>query len=92
MSRYGGYFFQFPGLEHMNYTDYSLYSQVKAWTEAGSIDARKAHEITNRITLAFFRRELLNESGASVEAVLRDYPQAVLRRELAPTTGDKGSG
>ena len=83
MSRYGGYFFQVPGLEHMNYTDYSLYSQFKAWYGAGAIDVRRAHEIANRITLAFFRRELLKDGSVSLKTALRDYPEAKLRRQWA---------
>jgi len=81
MNRYGGYFFQAPGLEHMNYSDYPLYSQWKPWTGAGAIDIRRAHELTNRITLAFFRRELLKDRSASVEATLRDFPGAILRKQ-----------
>jgi len=91
MDRYGGYFLQVRGLEHMNYTDYPLYSQVKAWSGAGSIDVRRAHEITNRVTLAFFRRELLKDSSISVETTLRDFPEAVLRAQSAAMSTDRGS-
>lgn len=80
MSRHGGYFLQVPGLEHMNYSDYPLHSQIKAWTGAGSIDIRRAHEMINRVTLAFFRRELLNDRSVSVEAALQDYPEAFLSK------------
>jgi pimeloyl-ACP methyl ester carboxylesterase len=84
LGRYGGYFLQVPGLEHMNFSDYALYSQLKAWTGAGTIGIRRAHEMLNRVTLAFFRRELLHDRSASVEAILRDYPEAALRRQSPP--------
>lgn len=90
MSRYGGYFFQVPGLEHLNYSDYSLYSQLKAWSGAGAIGVRRAHVMINRVTLAFFRRELLGDHTASVEASLRDFPEAVLRRQPGPVHGGSG--
>jgi hypothetical protein len=91
MSRYGGYFLQVPGLEHMNYTDYPLYSQFKSWSGAGAIDIRRAHELTNRITLAFFRRELLNDVSTSVEAAVRDYPDAIFRWQSAAVSASPGS-
>lgn len=84
MDRYGGYFLLIHGLAHMNYTDYALHSQLKAWTGAGSIDIRRAHEMIDRVTLAFLRRELLRDPRASVEAVLRDYPETFFRRQAAP--------
>lgn len=84
MDRYGGYFLQVPGLEHMNYTDFPLYSQVKAWTGAGAIDIRRAHRMTNDLTLAFFRRELLMDSSVSLQAVAQNYPEARLIEHPVP--------
>lgn len=92
MNRYGGYFFQAPGLEHMNYSDYPLYSQWKPWSGAGAIDIRTGHEITNRITLAFFRRELLQDTVISVEAAIRDLPGAILRRQSPAVSVEPGPG
>jgi pimeloyl-ACP methyl ester carboxylesterase len=73
---YGGYFFQIRGLQHMNYTDFPLYSRVRAWTGAGAIGARHAHEMINRMSLAFLRRELLGDTAISVEAVAHQHPEA----------------
>ena len=81
LNRYGGYFLQVPGMEHMNFSDYSLYSQVRAWTDSGPISARKGHEAVNRITLAFFQHELLHDHAASVEAAVHDVPGTLLRRQ-----------
>ena len=45
---------------------------------------RRAHEMLNRVTVAFFKRELLNDRSASVEAALHDYHEAFLRRQSPP--------
>jgi hypothetical protein len=92
MRRYGSYFLQVPGLEHMNYTDFPLHSQLKAWTGAGAIDIRRAHQLTNRLTLAFFRRELLGDPGSSPEAAIHDYPEATLCRHSTSAGVTCGSG
>lgn len=85
MKRYGGYFIQVPRFGHMNFTDTPLYSQFKIWTGAGKIGARRAHEIINRVTLAFLRKELLGNTDVSVEAAVRQYREAVLVHEPPPT-------
>jgi len=84
MGRYGGYFIQVPSFAHMNFTDTPLYSQLKIWTGAGKIGTLRAHEIINRVTLAFLRKDLLGDSDVSVEAAVRQYREAVLVHEPPP--------
>ena len=91
MNKYGGYFVRIQGMEHMNFTDLALFSQVRAWTDCGIIGARRAHELINRTTLAFFRRELLHDRNASVEGTIRAYPEAVWRRQSARGSPPSGS-
>lgn len=76
MSRYGGDYLQVPGLEHMNYSDGPLHSQLKMRTGAGAIDARRAHELVDRLSLAFFQRSLLGETQASLHSIAAEFPEA----------------
>jgi dienelactone hydrolase len=78
LSRYGGYFLQIPGVSHMDFTDNTLVSQLKARSGSGTLNVRRVHEMINRVTLEFFRRELLRDRSASVEAAVHNYPETVL--------------
>jgi dienelactone hydrolase len=79
LDEHGGYFLQVPGLEHMNYSDYPLYSRVKAWTGAGAIDARRAHLMINRLTLAFFNTHLQNAPAPIPSSIAAEFPEADFR-------------
>jgi len=79
LDEHGGYFLQAPGLEHMNYSDYPLFSRLKAWTGAGAIDIRRAHLMINRLTLAFFNTHLQNASGQILSSIAAEFPEADFR-------------
>jgi predicted dienelactone hydrolase len=79
IAQYGGSYLQVPGLEHMNFSDFSLHSRLKMRTGAGTIDVRRAHEIVNRLSLAFFQKYLLGDSQVSLRAVAAAYPEADFR-------------
>lgn len=77
---HGGYYLQTPGLEHMNYSDYPLFSQVRAKTGAGAVDARRAHRMVNQITLAFFNRCLRNDPEEVLLSAAAEFPEVNFRR------------
>jgi hypothetical protein len=76
LEKHGGYFFQVAGLEHMNYSDYPLFSRVKAWTGAGAIDSRRAHSMINRLSLAFFNTHLRNAPERTLWSTAAEFPEA----------------
>ncbi|HEX4773097.1 MAG TPA: hypothetical protein VH351_19845 [Bryobacteraceae bacterium] len=92
MKRYGGYFIQVPQFGHMNFTDTPLYSQLKIWTGAGKIGARRAHEIVNVVTLAFLRKELLGQSNVSVEGAVHQYGEVHMVHEMPPVQVSRVGG
>ena len=72
------YFVRVPGMFHSNFTD------IPNWTPlapqlglAGPIDARRAHDIVNAYSLAFFNRHLLGRSAALLDGAAKQYPDAL---------------
>jgi predicted dienelactone hydrolase len=58
LSRFGGYRLKIRGAGHMNFTDRTIYSPIRKFSEAGSIDPRRAQSIVEDYTLAFFSKYL----------------------------------
>jgi dienelactone hydrolase len=77
---HGGYYLQTAGMEHMNYSDYPLFSQVKARTGAGSIDIRRAHLMINTFSVAFFNTYLLKSSEDILLSAAGRFSEAHFRR------------
>jgi pimeloyl-ACP methyl ester carboxylesterase len=80
LNLHGGYFLQTPGLEHMNYSDYPLFSQVRARTGAGPIDFRRAHSLVNRLSLAFFNKYLQDGPEDALNSAAAEFPEANFRK------------
>jgi Platelet-activating factor acetylhydrolase, isoform II len=55
---YGGYMVTVRGARHFDFSDRPLYSPIRRLTEAGTISAARAHEITEAYTLQFFSHAL----------------------------------
>jgi dienelactone hydrolase len=56
--RHGGYYLTIAGTWHMNFSDYALRSRFRRLGDAGPIDPRRATQIVNTYTLAFFQKTL----------------------------------
>jgi pimeloyl-ACP methyl ester carboxylesterase len=83
---HGGYFVQATGVEHMNYSDYPLFSQVRARTGAGSADARRTHLMVNRLSLAFFNTYLLDGPEEILLSAAAQFPEAIFRTVARATS------
>jgi predicted dienelactone hydrolase len=78
-----GYFVQVPGMFHSNFLDVPLWSPLASMIGlTGPIDGRRAHEIINAYSLAFFDRHLKGH-----RAVLLDGPAAQYLEVLFETRG-----
>ena len=80
LNRHGGYYLQTAGLEHMNYSDYPLYSRMKSKTGAGRADIRRAHRMVNRLSVAFFKTYLLQHSEGALIRAAAEFPEANFRK------------
>lgn len=86
LALHGGYFLQPLGMEHMNYTDYPLFSQVKARTGAGLIDIYRAHSMINELSVAFFNTYLRDAPEDVLVSTASKFPEATFRRYEQPGT------
>ena len=73
-----GYLVRVPGMFHSNFTD------IASWTPlapllgfAGPIDERRAHDIINAYSLAFFDRHLLGRPAKLLDGPAKQYPEAL---------------
>ena len=76
--RGAGYFVQVPGMFHVNLTDVPYWSPLLPWLGVtGPINARRAHDIINAYSLAFFNRHLLGRAQALLEGPATQYPEVI---------------
>jgi pimeloyl-ACP methyl ester carboxylesterase len=73
----GGYVLTIRGTRHMDFSDRSLYSPLRRFTDSGPIDPRLAHRIINSYTLAFFSAALRNQPQPLLTEA-SPWPQASL--------------
>ena len=73
-----GYFVRVPGMFHSNFTD------IASWTPlfrvlglSGPIDERRAHEIVNAYSLAFFDRHLVGWPVPLLDVASKQYPEVL---------------
>jgi predicted dienelactone hydrolase len=73
-----GYFVRVPGTFHSNFTD------IASWTPlapqlglTGPIDERRAHEIINAYSLAFFERHLLGRPVKLLDGPAKKFPEVL---------------
>ncbi len=71
-----GYYVEAPGIFHLNFTDVPKYTPLASQLGfSGPIGARRAHDLINAYTLAFFGRHLLGRPAALLGG---QYPGAFL--------------
>ena len=75
LSTYEGYEITIRGASHMNYSDSPLYTPLKFLSGAGAIDPRRAMQIVNAYTLAFFEYYLNGKKQPLLEAPSAEFPE-----------------
>ena len=77
-SRGAGYFVQVPGMFHVNLTDVPYWSPLLPWLGVtGPIDSKRAHNIINAYSLAFFNQHLLGRAAALMDIPTSQYPEVI---------------
>ncbi|MFI6481498.1 alpha/beta hydrolase family protein [Nonomuraea sp. NPDC050663] len=84
-----GYYVEIPGLFHVDFTDVPAWSPMTPQLGLnGTIDARRAHDIINAYSLAFFDKHLVGRSPSLLEGPSSRFPEARLlytSPEVSPT-------
>jgi predicted dienelactone hydrolase len=75
-----GYFVQVDGIFHSNFCDIPAWSPLVRWVgAAGPMDVRRAHQIINAYSVAFFDKELKGQESALLEGEVEEYPEVRIR-------------
>ena len=73
-----GYFVQIPGTFHSNFMDVPNWLPLSsALGLSGSINARRAHDIINAYSLAFFDQHLKHHPRGQLEKLATQYPEVI---------------
>ena len=73
-----GYFVRVPGMFHSNFTDAAIWTPLAPWLGlAGPIGARRAHDIVNAYSLAFFDRHLLGRPATLLDGAANNDPEVL---------------
>jgi predicted dienelactone hydrolase len=78
-----GYFVGVPGMFHGNFTDIAIWTPMASLLGvAGPIDPRRAHDIVNAYTLAFFDRHVYGRPAKLLEGPSGEYPDVVFESHV----------
>jgi predicted dienelactone hydrolase len=85
MQSYNGYLLTVRGTQHLNFSDFPLYSRLRCYTEAGPIDPRRAMSIVNSYVVSFLDKNLLGKPAPLLEGPTTEFPEVevVLRQRTA---------
>lgn len=73
-----GYFLRIPGMFHSNFTDIPAWTPVASWLGlTGPVDGRRAHELVNAYSAAFFDRHLAERSAPLLDAAAIHGPEVL---------------
>ena len=75
MHRFGGYYVLILGSKHFNFSDRSLYSPIRGWTDSGSVSPKLAHQAIEAYTLQFFSHYLLHKPAPLLAANHSPYKE-----------------
>jgi predicted dienelactone hydrolase len=79
IQRYGGYWLELKGANHVTFTDKPLSSPIGRLSGAGPIDTRRAQTIIRDYVVQFFDQELKHKPSALLEGQQKKYPEVVMR-------------
>ncbi len=81
-----GYFVQIPGTFHIDFTDLSALSPLfPPLGFSGPLGSRRAHELVNAYTVAFFDRQLRGAAAGLLDGASAQYPEVIFSsRRLGP--------
>ena len=78
-----GYFVSVPGTFHSNFTDIASWTPMAALLGiSGPIDPRRAHDIINAYSLAFFDRHLRGRAAGLIDGLAMRYPEATFESRV----------
>ncbi|EJW15919.1 hypothetical protein M5X00_10980 [Paenibacillus alvei] len=72
-----GYFVQVPGMFHADLTDLTYLSPISSKFGLGGPIGRRAHDIINAYSVAFFDKHLKNTPTALLDRTSRQFPEAI---------------
>ena len=73
-----GYFVQVPGTFHSNFMDVPNWTPLASWLNlAGPINGRRAHDIINAYSVAFFDRHLMARPAKLLDGPAEQYPEVL---------------
>jgi hypothetical protein len=73
-----GYFVRVPGMFHSNFTDIPNWSPLTSRLGiTGPIDGKRAHDIVNAYSRAFFDRHLKGRPAVLLDAPAKQYPDVL---------------
>jgi len=83
-----GYFVRVPGTFHSNFMDIPKWTPLASWLGlAGPIDGKRAHEIINAYSLAFFELHLLGRPAKLLEGSSERYPEVLFESRRRSAIG-----
>ncbi len=78
-----GYFVRVDGMFHSNLTDLpNWFPLASMWGLSGPIDGRRAHDIINAYSVAFFDRHLLGRPAKLLDGPASQYPEVAFESRL----------
>jgi dienelactone hydrolase len=91
MESYSGYLLTIKGTQHLNFSDFPLYSRLRFYTDAGPIDPRRAMNIINSYVVSFFDMNLRGKSAPLLEGPSAQFPEVgfVLRQSTSAASDPK---
>ena len=88
LAKSGGYRMAIQGTTHRNYSDSPFFSPLKFLTGAGTISTRRAAQVINKYTLAFFDSTLQGQREPLLAGLSPEFPE--VRLEVWSMQGQTG--
>ena len=89
LDRFGGYTVSIRGTTHQNFSDMPLISPLRFLTGVGSIDPRRAMDITSAYTLAFLSKFVCGRPAPLLEGASSEYSEVKLEITLPGSVGNR---
>jgi dienelactone hydrolase len=75
LESYSGYLLTIKGTQHLNFSDFPLYSRLRFYTGAGPIDPRRAMNIINSYVVSFLDMNLRGKRAPLLEGPSTQFPE-----------------